>query len=168
MLLRLQATIYRPNGTIAQYGYDQKAMHGGMKAPWKIWLPAQEMWVNPLMGWPSSSDTAESAFRKMTFTTPQEAAALLEKQGISYVIEDKPPNYERTYRPSRYFQYADNFRRERPPLSHSRNHVDTPCGMTIAQRQLHPILPNADYTNVSCVWHLRAYVNQPDLWQQYH
>jgi ETC complex I subunit conserved region len=81
-----------------------------MKAPWKIWLPAQEMWVNPLMGWTSSSDTAESAFRKMTFTTPDEAASFLDKQGIEYTIEEKSANYACTYRPPRWFQYGDNFR----------------------------------------------------------
>ena len=81
-----------------------------MKAKWKIWLPAQEMWVNPLMGWASSSDTAESSFRKMTFVTPEEAAAFLDKQGIPYVVEEKSENYARTYRPSRWYQYGDNFR----------------------------------------------------------
>ena len=106
----VQAVIYKPSGPTAQYGYDQKYMHGGIKAKWKVRLPAQEMWVNPLIGWSSSADTAESAYHKMTFVTPQEAAAFLEKQGIPYEIDEKSPNFDRAYRPKRFYQYGDNFR----------------------------------------------------------
>eukprot|EP00892_Ulva_mutabilis_P007227 jgi/Ulvmu1/4877/UM020_0163.1 len=104
-----KAVIYIPSGPAAQYGYDQKAMHGGEKAPWKIWLPAQEMWTNPLMGWAASSDTAESAFGKMSFRTADEASAFLRKQGIQYEVEAKPENWQSGYRPPRYYQYGDNF-----------------------------------------------------------
>eukprot|EP01025_Chloroclados_australasicus_P036469 TRINITY_DN3718_c0_g3_i1.p1 TRINITY_DN3718_c0_g3~~TRINITY_DN3718_c0_g3_i1.p1 ORF type:complete len:104 (+),score=7.98 TRINITY_DN3718_c0_g3_i1:153-464(+) len=96
-------------------------MHGGSKATWKIWLPTQEMWVNPLIGWSASSDVAESSFRKMTFFTAEEAAQFLEKQGMQYTIEHKPPNFERTIRPPRFLQYGDNFSTKRagvPDLSH--------------------------------------------------
>ena len=106
----MQAIIYKPTGPTAQYGYDQKAMHGGVKAPWKIWLPAQEMWNNPLMGWASSSDVAESSFRKMTFTTSEEAAVFLEKQGMQYKIEEKAANFDPSVRPTRFATYGDNFR----------------------------------------------------------
>jgi hypothetical protein len=108
--MHIQAIIYKPTKPAGQYDYDEKAMFGGNSASWKIWLPTQEMWTNPLMGWASSSDVAESSFRKMTFTTPEEAAAFLDKQGMSYVVEEKPANYGPTYRPTSFATYGDNFR----------------------------------------------------------
>jgi ribosomal protein L36 len=102
--------IYTASGPITQYGYDQKVMHGGAHAPWKIWLPTQQMWQNPLIGWDSSSDVAHSSFQKMTFRTAEEASEFLRRQGISYVIEEKAPNYKPTQRPTRFASYGDNFR----------------------------------------------------------
>ena len=46
----LQAVIFKPSGPAAQFGYNVKEMHGGGVSPWKVWLPTQEMWTNPLMG----------------------------------------------------------------------------------------------------------------------
>lgn len=48
--MHLQAVIYKPSGPAAQFGYNVREMHGGGVAPWKVWMPAQEMWTNPLMG----------------------------------------------------------------------------------------------------------------------
>jgi hypothetical protein len=106
----VQAVIYKASGTTSQYGYDQKVMHGGAHAPWMIWLPTQQMWQNPLTGWDSSSDVAQSSFRKMTFKTAQQAAEFLSRQGFSYVIEENPENYKPTQRPTRFATYGDNFR----------------------------------------------------------
>lgn len=68
------------------------------------------------MGWAASSDTAESAFRKMSFRSAEEAAAFLDKQGMPYDIESKPKNWEHHYRPTRYYQYGDNFSVKRKGL----------------------------------------------------
>lgn len=106
----MQAVIYRPSGPSAQYGYDQKGMNGGTKLPYKIWLPTQETWENPLMGWASSSDVASSSFAKMSFGTVEQAADFLRKVGMEWTVDEKPANFGHSYRPQRYQGYGDNFR----------------------------------------------------------
>eukprot|EP01006_Ploeotia_vitrea_P034168 TRINITY_DN65718_c11_g3_i1.p1 TRINITY_DN65718_c11_g3~~TRINITY_DN65718_c11_g3_i1.p1 ORF type:complete len:104 (+),score=38.08 TRINITY_DN65718_c11_g3_i1:184-495(+) len=61
-----------------------------------------EKWLNPLMGWTSSNDTATQV--KMSFDTKEEAIAFCERQGYEFkVVEAKPKR-------SRVKSYADNYR----------------------------------------------------------
>jgi len=85
-------------------------MHGGSHQPFKIWMPTQEMWTNPLMGWTSSSDVAASSFHKLSFPTAESAREFLRKQGLQCEVAQAPSNWAPTVRPKHLQGYGDNFR----------------------------------------------------------
>eukprot|EP01006_Ploeotia_vitrea_P034169 TRINITY_DN65718_c11_g3_i2.p2 TRINITY_DN65718_c11_g3~~TRINITY_DN65718_c11_g3_i2.p2 ORF type:complete len:161 (+),score=41.07 TRINITY_DN65718_c11_g3_i2:24-485(+) len=69
---------------------------------WLVEFVPHEKWLNPLMGWTSSNDTATQV--KMSFDTKEEAIAFCERQGYEFkVVEAKPKR-------SRVKSYADNYR----------------------------------------------------------
>lgn len=65
-------------------------------------------WINPLMGWTSTSDTSEQTRPSLTFHNAEEAAAFARKMGWEYQIET--PNVRRTDRSKRFAGYGDNYR----------------------------------------------------------
>ena len=71
-------------------------MHG-----YKLTFSKQGNWVNPLMGWQSSSDPLGNI--SMNFESEAEAVEFCKDNGFNYVIEAERP-YERQHR-----SYSDNF-----------------------------------------------------------
>ncbi len=100
------ARIYRPSRGATQSGHART----------KAWLLEYErtaaLEIEPLMGWSGSSETESQV--KMPFDTREEAIAFAEKRGISYDVEDHPPERVR-----RGLSYSDNFKSSRlTPWTH--------------------------------------------------
>lgn len=65
-------------------------------------------WVNPLIGWTSTSDPLESVARtSLSFYTKEEAIAFAIKVGWDYELQ--LPHAKRQERQKRFFGYGDNF-----------------------------------------------------------
>lgn len=100
-----KVTIYSPARTAGQQGVSQTALGGG--PAWKVEHDNQAKWVNPLMGWTSTSDPLENVSRQLYFPTKEEAIAFAEKNGWDYQVQEyKTPIKTR---PKRYIGYGDNF-----------------------------------------------------------
>ncbi len=98
----MTARIYRPARTAMQSG----------TAKTRLWLleyePEAPRVVEPLMGWPSSTDMRSQI--KLRFASKEEAIAYCEREGIPYqVMEPKDPA-------RRSMAYADNFAFQRRGL----------------------------------------------------
>ena len=90
-----KARVYVPTKTAMQSGR-------GKADRWHIdFMKDKENYQEPVMGWTGSRSTASQV--NLTFETAQEAAAYLDRQGIPYVIEEKP---RETIRGK---NYSDNF-----------------------------------------------------------
>ena len=80
---------------------------GGAPA-WRIALPTQSKWTNPLMGWTSTGDPLETMSRQMYFSTKEDAIAFCEKSGMKVEkVVDPPPMPK--YRPKRFPGYGSNY-----------------------------------------------------------
>ncbi|PNH01903.1 NADH dehydrogenase [ubiquinone] iron-sulfur protein 4, mitochondrial [Tetrabaena socialis] len=76
-------------------------------------------WINPLMGWTSTSDTMHQSAVALNFYSAEEAAAFCERQGWSYEIAE--PQQPKEGRGRRWATYGDNFSVRRhgfPDLTH--------------------------------------------------
>jgi len=71
---------------------------------WKLEWDSKGTWVNPLMGWTSSSDTT-SQLHDLSFETAEDAAGFCDRQGIAYEIEEPPQ--EADFKGMK--DYGDNF-----------------------------------------------------------
>ena len=58
------------------------------------------------MGWSGSAETEQQV--KVAFDSREEAIAFAEKRGITYEVEDRPPE-----KPRRGLSYSDNFKSRR-------------------------------------------------------
>ena len=94
------ARIYRPRRGATQSG----------TARTKAWLleieRTEPLEIDPLMGWTGSTETEMQV--KVSFDTREEAMAYAEKRGITYEVEEPPPDFER-----RGLSYSDNFKSSR-------------------------------------------------------
>lgn len=98
----MTARIYKPAKNAMQSGTAKTR-------DWQLdYEPEQPRFVEPLMGWTSSTDMKQQL--SLSFETKEEAVAYCERKGIAYqVIEPKPMA-------RRIAAYADNFafRRSEP------------------------------------------------------
>ncbi|KAG2501675.1 hypothetical protein HYH03_000178 [Edaphochlamys debaryana] len=81
--------------------------------------PPAEKWVNRLMGWTSTGDSARQSNVALNFFTWEEAARFCDKHGWAYEVQ--PPLEPRTTRSKRWASYGDNFSTKRhgaPDLAH--------------------------------------------------
>jgi len=70
---------------------------------WKIQFDSKDTWVNPLMGWTSSSDTLAQV--NLEFESAESAAGFCERQGIEYEIQE--PAKKKNFKGEK--DYGDNF-----------------------------------------------------------
>jgi hypothetical protein len=98
----ITARIYRPSRSATQSGTSLA----------KCWVlefePAAPREIDPLMGWTSSRDMRSQV--KLKFATKEEAIAYARKNGLSYEIEEPPPE------PRKILSYSDNFKSTRRDL----------------------------------------------------
>ena len=94
------ARIYRPTRGATQSGHART----------KAWLLEYErpeaVEIEPLLGWSGSAETEQQV--KVAFDTREEAIAFAEKRGITFEVEDRPPE-----KPRRGLSYSDNFKSSR-------------------------------------------------------
>jgi len=76
--------------------------YGENHMKWKIQFDSVNKWVNPLMGWTASRDTAPQV--NMEFDSLKEAIAFAEKEGFDYEVLNTNERIRRKK------AYADNFR----------------------------------------------------------
>ncbi len=92
----MAARIFRP---------AKSAMQSGMGRS-KEWVlenePSSPREIDPLMGWTSSTDTAQQV--RLSFDTKEEAIAFAESNGLAYKVEEPKPR--KAIRKS----YSDNFK----------------------------------------------------------
>ena len=93
------ARIYKPVRSATQSGAAQV----------KLWVmtfePEDNMEIEPLMGWTSSSDTNRQV--TLRFSTKEEAIAYAERNGLTYRVEEPKPIVQKV------FSYSDNFKSSR-------------------------------------------------------
>lgn len=75
---------------------------------WKLEFDQKETWVNPLMGWTSSSDTT-TQLHDLSFESAESAARFCDRQGIAYEIVEPPRNAD--FKGLK--NYGDNFLTDR-------------------------------------------------------
>src|SRR6202045_397464 len=97
--IMITARIYRPSRSATQSGTSLA----------KFWVlefePAAPREIDPLMGWTSSRDMRSQV--KLKFATKEEAIAYARKNGLSYELEEPPPE------PRKILSYSDNFKSTR-------------------------------------------------------
>ncbi len=94
--IRRKVQIYKPCKTsMSSYGDSNTTK-------WTFKFDTTNKWINPLMGWISSRDTATQV--KISFDTVDEAIAFAEKQGFEYTVHQP---HERQMKKK---SYSDNFR----------------------------------------------------------
>jgi len=71
---------------------------------WKLKFDTKNTWVNPLMGWTSSSDTT-SQLHDLAFETAESAVGFCERQGLAYEVIQ--PNKKKDFKGLK--DYGDNF-----------------------------------------------------------
>ena len=87
--------ISRPSSTASQQGFS------GL---WKLEFDTTTKWLNPLMGWTSSKDTANQLTNSMTFATVEEAVRFAEREGFDWeLMKDHEPKVVKK-------SYADNYK----------------------------------------------------------
>jgi NADH dehydrogenase (ubiquinone) Fe-S protein 4 len=102
-----KARIYSPSRTAGQQGMGNTFNNKNTRA-WRIVFDTQEKWINPLMGWTSTSDPLENVGRStLLFHTKEEAIAFCQKHGWEAQVDD--PEQRRTDRQKRFTGYGDNF-----------------------------------------------------------
>ncbi|HYM32409.1 MAG TPA: ETC complex I subunit [Candidatus Cybelea sp.] len=94
------ARIFRPTKTAMQSG------RGQTKAWTLAFDPAEARFIEPLMGWTGSRDTAGQV--QIDFDTLDAAVAFAAKHGIPYEVEQARSRHPRRQ------AYADNFSYHRP------------------------------------------------------
>lgn len=77
-----KVTIYKPSRHAMQSASYKTRM-------WKLSWDSKPTWVNPLMGWTSSSDTT-SQLHDLAFETLEDAVGYCERQGIAFEVEEPP------------------------------------------------------------------------------
>ena len=90
------ARIYKPAKSAMQSGRART------KSWWLEYEPSEPLQVEPLMGWTSSTDTAQQV--RLSFDTKEEAIAFAESNGLAYKVEEPKPR--KAIRKS----YSDNFK----------------------------------------------------------
>ena len=99
-------------------------------SPWKIEFDhTQSKWLNPLMGWTSSGDTAQQLYDVMFFDSKQDAIFFAERNGYTYDVEEDLNNDHTIIKKK---AYADNFKWKGKP----RSKADVPQQQTIEDAQL--------------------------------
>jgi len=98
--IRRKCRIYRPSRSATQQGAENR---------WKIEFDTPNKWINPLMGWTSSRDTAEQLREMLMFDSKDAAIAFAEREGFEYEVQDY---HWKIIRPK---SFADNFRWKGPP-----------------------------------------------------
>jgi hypothetical protein len=100
----MTARIYLPARTATQSGQA--------KDKWVLeYEPEVPLWIDPLMGWTSSSDMKSQV--KLLFDTKEEAIAYAQRNGVAYRVEEPKPVVRRSQ------SYSDNFLPNRiVPWSH--------------------------------------------------
>jgi hypothetical protein len=100
----MTARIYLPARTAMQSGQA--------KDKWMLeYEPEAPLWIDPLMGWTSSSDMKSQV--KLLFDTKEEAIAYAQRNGVAYRVEEPKPVALRLQ------SYSDNFQPNRVvPWSH--------------------------------------------------
>jgi hypothetical protein len=99
------ARIYKPAKTAMQSGF-------GNTKGWVLdFEPEAPRWVEPLMGWTSSSDMRQQL--RLQFDSKEDAVAYCERHKLAYEVFDSAPLKRRT------MSYADNFSfKRRDPWTH--------------------------------------------------
>jgi ETC complex I subunit conserved region len=91
----------------------RSAMQSGQaKDKWMLeYEPEVPLWIDPLMGWTSSSDMKAQV--KLLFDTKEEAIAYAQRNGVAYRVEEPKPATLKIQ------SYSDNFLPNRiVPWSH--------------------------------------------------
>jgi len=97
-MIKRHVRILRPARIVTQQGHSPNF--------WIIEFDRKqsEKWVNPLMGWTSTSDTTQQLEISLRFDSKQEAVDYCKKQGFSYeIVEPHDPKKKPK-------AYADNFK----------------------------------------------------------
>lgn len=109
-----KARIYSPARTAGQQGLGNTFANNKGR-PWRIVFDTQEKWINPMMGWTSTSDPLENVGRaSLLFHTKEEAIMFCQKHGWEAQVVE--PEQRRTVRQKRFNGYGDNFSIKRAGL----------------------------------------------------
>jgi len=100
--LTRKVRIFKPTRTAVQQGPDPEK--------WRLDFDRGQHWVNPLMGWTSSSDSSSQLTGGLTFTTKDDAIAYAKRQGYDFEVE---PEHKSTKRAK---SYSDNFKFKGTPV----------------------------------------------------
>jgi len=98
--VRRTCRIYKPSRSATQQGPEYK---------WKIEFDSPNKWVNPLMGWTSTRDTAGQLREMLWFDREEDAVGFAQREGFSYTILP----YHSKHLKAKAF--ADNFKWKGPP-----------------------------------------------------
>eukprot|EP00294_Goniomonas_avonlea_P017468 CAMPEP_0114548700 /NCGR_PEP_ID=MMETSP0114-20121206/5126_1 /TAXON_ID=31324 /ORGANISM="Goniomonas sp, Strain m" /LENGTH=133 /DNA_ID=CAMNT_0001733317 /DNA_START=119 /DNA_END=520 /DNA_ORIENTATION=+ len=97
-----KALIYLPTKSTMQSGPSPSR--------WQIDLTTKEKWVNPLMGWASTSDSlGTQTMNNLYFPSAEAAIAFCESNGWEYEVQREATAAEVRAQPIVRSTYADNF-----------------------------------------------------------